>query len=116
MYTTEKLYDNDSYLTEFKCKVIHLYTDDRYIYVITDRTAFFPEGGGQSSDRGWLNGCNVENVQIIDGNIVHFVENCEENARADFSKWDKVLEKSYGERKFIPLAMTEEEIYARSLQ
>lgn len=81
MYTTEKLYDNDSYLTEFKCKVIHLYNDDRYIYVITDRTAFFPEGGGQTSDRGWLNGCNVENVQIIDGNIVHFVENCEENVQ-----------------------------------
>lgn len=39
---------------------------------------------------------------------------CENHARADFAKWDKVLEQSYGERKFIPLAVTEEEIYARS--
>lgn len=38
----------------------------------------------------------------------------EENARADFKKWDQVLIESYGERKFIPLSMTEEEIYSRS--
>ena len=76
---TEKLYDNDSYLSEFECKVINLYNDDKIIYIETDRTAFFPEGGGQTSDRGWLNGTYVENVQIIDGKILHFVENLEEN-------------------------------------
>lgn len=38
----------------------------------------------------------------------------EENARADFKKWDQVLMESYGERKFISLSMTEEEIYSRS--
>ena len=76
---TEKLYDNDSYLSEFECKVINLYNDDKIIYIETDRTAFFPEGGGQTSDRGWLNGTYVENVQIIDGKLLHFVENLEEN-------------------------------------
>ena len=81
MIKTEKLYDDNSYLDEFECKVINLYRDDKYIYVILDRTAFFPEGGGQTSDRGWLNNCNVENVQNIDGNIVHFVENLEENVK-----------------------------------
>lgn len=34
------------------------------------------------------------------------------SAQADFKKWDKVLLESYGERKFIPLSMTEEEIYS----
>lgn len=76
---TEKLYDRDAYLTEFECKVISLYTDEKYVYVETDRTAFFPEGGGQTSDRGWLGGAYVENVQITDGKIIHFVENIEEN-------------------------------------
>lgn len=38
----------------------------------------------------------------------------EPDARADFAKWDRVLAESYGERKFIPLSMTEEEIYSRS--
>lgn len=38
----------------------------------------------------------------------------ESDARTDFAKWDRVLTESYGERKFIPLSLTEEEIYSRS--
>ena len=78
---TVKLYDTDSYLYEFQCKVVSLYTDEEYIYIETDRTAFFPEGGGQTCDKGSFNGINVENIQIIDGKIVHFVKNSEENAK-----------------------------------
>ena len=77
---TVKLYDTDSYLSEFDCKVISLYSDKDYIYIETDRTAFFPEGGGQTCDKGSFNGINVENIQIIDGKIVHFVKNSDENA------------------------------------
>lgn len=78
---TVKLYDTDSYLSEFSCKVISLYSDKNYIYIETDRTAFFPEGGGQTCDKGSFNGINVENTQIIDNKIVHFVKNSEENAK-----------------------------------
>ena len=78
---TEKLYYLDAYLGEFTCKVVNLYSDEQYIYVETDRTAFFPEGGGQTSDRGWLNGAYVENVQLEDGKILHFVENNEDNVK-----------------------------------
>lgn len=78
---TEKLYYLDAYLGEFECKVTDLYTDERYIYIEADRTAFFPEGGGQTSDRGFLGGAYVENVQIVDGKILHFVENNEENVK-----------------------------------
>ena len=77
---TVKLYDTDSYLSEFDCKVTSLYSDEDYIYIETDRTAFFPEGGGQTCDKGSFNGINVENIQIIDGKIVHFVKNSDENA------------------------------------
>lgn len=77
---TVKLYDTDSYLSEFSCKVVSLYSDENYIYIETDRTAFFPEGGGQTCDKGSLSGINVENIQITDGKIVHFVKNSEENA------------------------------------
>ena len=44
MTMTEKLYDGDSYITEFECKVVDLYTADNHICLILDRTAFFPEG------------------------------------------------------------------------
>lgn len=81
MIVTEKLYDSDSYITEFSCKVEDLYTEDGFLCLILDRTAFFPEGGGQTSDRGWLNDISVENVQNISGNIIHFVENSEENVK-----------------------------------
>lgn len=37
----------------------------------------------------------------------------EASAGADFAKWDRVLERPYGERKFIPLPITEAEIFAR---
>ena len=78
---TIKLYDTDSYLSVFDCKVTSLYSDEDYIYIETDRTAFFPEGGGQTCDKGSFNGINVENIQIIDGKILHFVKNSDENAK-----------------------------------
>ena len=37
------------------------------------------------------------------------------DAMADFAEWDLVLEKAYGERKFIPLEITGEEIYSQTL-
>ncbi|MGN1195565.1 MAG: alanyl-tRNA editing protein [Acutalibacteraceae bacterium] len=77
---TEKLYDLDSYVTEFKCKVIDLYETGEKLHVVLDRTAFFPEGGGQTSDRGYLDDVYVEDVQDKCGKIVHIVENSKENS------------------------------------
>ncbi len=77
---TEKLYDNNSYLSEFDCKVVSLHREDDFIQIETDRTAFFPEGGGQTSDIGFLGGIRVEDVQIVGGKIIHFVENSDDNA------------------------------------
>lgn len=41
------------------------------------------------------------------------VQKAEKSAKADFAKWDRVLLESYGERKFIPLAISEEDVYSR---
>lgn len=78
---TEKLYDLDSSVIEFDCKVSNLYNEGGLLAVETDRTAFFPEGGGQTSDRGELGGAHVENVEIRGGTILHFVENSAENVQ-----------------------------------
>ena len=78
---TEKLYDLDSSVTEFDCKVIELYNMGDQLAVELDRTAFFPEGGGQTSDRGMLGETYVENVEIHGCHILHFVENSEENVQ-----------------------------------
>ncbi len=43
-----------------------------------------------------------------------FLEDAPEgSAAADFARWDRVLEASYGERRFIPLSVTKEEIYSK---
>ncbi|MBQ9913027.1 MAG: alanyl-tRNA editing protein [Clostridia bacterium] len=76
---TDKLFDRNSYIKDFTCKVINLYTEGDSLLIETDRTAFFPEGGGQTSDIGTLGIADVENVQNISGKIYHFVENSEEN-------------------------------------
>lgn len=46
-----------------------------------------------------------------------FLENApKDSAAADFTEWDRVLGASYGERRFIPLSMTEEEVYSKSVE
>ena len=103
---TEKLYDTDSYLYEFDCKVISIYNDEDYIYIETDRTAFFPEGGGQTCDKGTLNDINVENVQLTDGRIWHYIKNNEE-IRVYIKKADQSLEAlGYTEHAFAHMGRT----------
>ena len=69
---TRKLYDEDAYIKEFEAKVIDSYSGADGYFTILDQTAFFPEGGGQASDIGLLNGTKVYDVQINDGIIYHY--------------------------------------------
>ncbi|MBI5227551.1 alanine--tRNA ligase [Candidatus Micrarchaeota archaeon] len=43
-------------------------------YVVLDKTAMYPEGGGQASDQGMLNGIQVTNVMKQSGVILHEVK------------------------------------------
>ncbi len=69
---TRKLYDEDAYIKEFEATVIDSYKSADGFFTILDRTAFFPEGGGQPSDTGLLGGVRVYDVQIKDGVIYHY--------------------------------------------
>lgn len=72
---TEKLYDRDSELFAFDATVLSCEACEKGGYVvILDRTAFFPESGGQYADRGTLNGVNVTDVRIKDECITHLTE------------------------------------------
>ena len=68
---TEKLYYKDSFLTEFTGTVLSCQEDKGGWAVTLDRTAFYPEGGGQPADQGVLGGSAVTDVRERDGEIVH---------------------------------------------
>ena len=68
---TLKLYETDSYIADFTAEVLSCEKNGKTYDVILDKTAFFPEGGGQSADIGSINGIPVIDVQIKDGVIIH---------------------------------------------
>ena len=79
---TEKLFYQDSHLAEFEAKVLScepvtpdiLPGHSNGYAAELDRTAFFPEGGGQYADTGVLGGVRVTDVQEKDGRILHLLE------------------------------------------
>ena len=67
---TEKLYYTDAYIKEFGAVVLSCEERDGYYLAVLDKTAFFPEEGGQYADRGLLNGIAVDDVREKDGQII----------------------------------------------
>ena len=76
---TEKLFYEDAFLKEFSGTVLDCREEKGKWAVLLDRTAFYPEGGGQPADVGILNdgslgGVSVRDVREKDGEIVHFCD------------------------------------------
>jgi alanyl-tRNA synthetase len=71
-----KLFYRDAYLQSFHAKIVSQDQDENdNWYVILDQTAFYPTGGGQPFDTGTLNHARVINVEEIDGEIYHYIDN-----------------------------------------
>jgi alanyl-tRNA synthetase len=64
---TEKLYYKDVYIKEFTAEVISCEKEDKNYAVVLDRTAFYPTGGGQPHDTGYIYYCNKK-IEVIDVN------------------------------------------------
>jgi len=72
---THRLYHDDAYLRRFDAEVVAITTYESRPAVVLDRTAFYPEAGGQLGDRGRLGELAVIDTQEADdGAIVHLVE------------------------------------------
>lgn len=68
---TIKLFYQNPYQRTFFARVLSCEPKDGGYTVVLDRTAFYPEGGGQPCDTGVLNFANVTEVREKDGEIVH---------------------------------------------
>ncbi len=68
---TIKLYEQDSHLTQWEAVVLDCLPIIDGYHIVLDRTAFFPEGGGQLSDGGTINGIQVFETHEREGRILH---------------------------------------------
>jgi alanyl-tRNA synthetase len=73
---TERLYQNDCYKFEFESKVIAVNQTREQYEIILEKTAFYPESGGQLADKGILDGQEIINIIKGDnGEIIHIAYN-----------------------------------------
>lgn len=98
---TRRIFDEDAYIKEFEGNVISCERLDNGRYsVVLDKTAFFPEGGGQPSDVGTLRGASdvkVLDVQEKNGEIFHITdEPVETGAVTGIIDWDLRYERMRG--------------------
>ena len=87
---TERLYRENSYAADFTARVKRQMQTGKGFEVVLDRTAFYPAGGGQPCDTGWLNGIPVVDVEEREGYVVHILkqrlESCSVTGKIDWKR------------------------------
>ncbi len=92
---TRKLYYENPRLVEFEANLVACEKADEGWQVELDGSAFYPEGGGQPADRGWIDGVPVLDVAERDGSVRHLLA-----ARPAAAPGDRVKGRVDWERRF----------------
>ena len=99
-----KLFYENAYIKDFTANVISCTEGKRGFDVILDETAFFPEGGGQPGDTGFIGTAEVIDTVEKGGEIIHIcktaVETGKTECRLDFDKRFTNMQQHTGEHIF----------------
>ena len=93
---TVKLYYQDNMLSEFTATVIECIDKGDHYEIVLDKTAFFPEEGGQTADTGIIGDAEIFDAKEINGVIYHHTKTplktgITYNAKINFSeRFDKM--------------------------
>lgn len=86
---TERLYLADPYLESFRARVVEMRELAGKPAAVLDRTAFYPEGGGQPGDRGMLGPARVLDTQEREGTVLHVLDQPLEGEHEARLDWDR---------------------------
>ena len=71
---TERLFEQNPYIQTFEAVVTACEEKKGIFHICLDRSAFFPEGGGQPGDQGRLNDVTVFDTHEKEGEIWHYAK------------------------------------------
>ena len=80
---TEKLYYQDAHQAAFEARVVSCQPGKHGYDVVLDRTCFYPEGGGQPGDTGFLSGVRVTDTHERGGGKPFFAQGSVQAGRAE---------------------------------
>lgn len=103
---TEKLFYKDPYAREFEGRVLSCREGKKGWEAVLDQTAFYPEGGGQPGDTGYLGDTRVLDTIEREGQLIHI-------CTAPLEEGSKVEGRIDWERRFMLMQQhTGEHIYS----
>ncbi len=69
----KKLYHENPYIKELDTIVKEQYNENNLTYIIPEETIIYPEGGGQPSDKGYINDNEIIDIKIDNDKIAYGV-------------------------------------------
>jgi alanyl-tRNA synthetase len=70
----KKLYHENSYIKELETKVKKQFNENNLTYIIPEETIIYPEGGGQPSDKGFINNTEIIDIKIKNDMIAYGIK------------------------------------------
>lgn len=87
---TKKLYYESAYIREWGTRITRKWEREDGAYLVLEETAFYPHGGGQPCDLGWIDAIPVLDVVLEEGEILHKVERFPEKEEVQCRlNWDR---------------------------